>query len=291
MNRAFPITLSSGTVPAFGSPVHRTPLWKSVGIVGAVHPRIGRMRAVVPHHPHPSVGHFHRAELEAETLVLVGIGDAHRLQVEVGLVQRLTVDGQSGGLPALDGLPTDGDHPLDQVVLVGRDESDERKGILHPPHRGVVGADRLVSDVPVRRPLEDDHIARLRLGEPVGQLVDHDAIADAAGAAVQRGLHRLRRDEVRPGDERQHQVVQADRDHHENDGLAQRTAPALRFVGGLGGLLVGRLGVGVERALGWGVWGVRGSGHGISVSTTVIAPAPPASHRCRPVACDLSAFP
>ncbi len=32
MNRAFPMTLSSGMVPAFGSPVHLIPLWKSAAL-------------------------------------------------------------------------------------------------------------------------------------------------------------------------------------------------------------------------------------------------------------------
>ena len=31
MNRAFPMTLSTGTVPVVGSPVHDTPLWTSAG--------------------------------------------------------------------------------------------------------------------------------------------------------------------------------------------------------------------------------------------------------------------
>jgi len=207
------------------------------------------MRAVVPHDPHPLVGHLDGPELEPEAPVFVGIGHVHRRKVQIRLVEPLTVHGQTGALTTFDGLAAGRDHPFDEVVLVRRDETDERERVLHPPHSGVVGADRLVAGVPVRRPLEHDDVARPWLGEPVSELVDHDAVADASGAAVQRGFHGLRRDEIGPGDESQHEVVQTHRDHHENCGLAECPALTLLSVVGLVDLLVGCLGVIVERAL------------------------------------------
>ena len=57
---------------------------------------------------------------------------------------------------------------------------------------------------------EDDDVARLRVGEAIGHLVDEHPVVVAAGAAVQGRLHRPGRDDVdlrdeRLDEERQHQ--------------------------------------------------------------------------------------
>ena len=98
MNRAFPMTLSSGMVPAVGSPVHRTAVWKSAGLSLQWNRESAEWVRLSPITHTRSVGHLHRPELKAQAPVLSGIWDVHRLQVQVGLVQRLAVDGQSGRL-------------------------------------------------------------------------------------------------------------------------------------------------------------------------------------------------
>ena len=95
------------------------------------------------------------------------------------------------------------------------------------------------------------------LGETVRQLVDHDPVPDAPGAAVQCRLHRLRRDQIRPGDERQHHVIEHESDADEDRELFE--SPALLLAGflvlrvlvavdrvferALGGRIVGRVGI------------------------------------------------
>ena len=98
--------------------------------------------------------------------------------------------------------------------------------------------------------------------EVVGQLVDHDAVAHTTGTPVQRRLHRLGRNQVRPRDEGQHHVVQDHRDDAQ-DQRRSRTAP--RFCLGLASALgVDRFGLG-------GAGGHRSrlmascTGHGIRV--------------------------
>jgi hypothetical protein len=191
------------------------------------------MGAVVPHHPQPSLGHLHRTELITEAGIDVGVGH-HRRRIQIRLVELLAVDRQPGCRAALHGLTAHRDDPLDQVVLIWRHETDEGQRVLCESDHRVVRTDRLVADVPVGRALEDDHVTRLGLGEVVGQLVDHDPVAHAAGAAVQGGFHRFRRDQVRPRHEGEHHVVHDQRDGDEDDPFTHRT----RFAFGLVGFLV-----------------------------------------------------
>ena len=181
---------------------------------------IRRVGAVVAHHPQPAVGDRHRPELIAQAGIDHRIGH-HRRRIQVWLCERLAIHRQSGVGAALDGLPARGDHTLDQVVLIRRDEADERQPVLHGADRGIVGPNGLVTDIPVGRSLEDDHVSRFRRTEPIRHLVDHDPVADAALAAMQGGLHRLRRDEVRTRDEGQHHVVQNQGDSDQDRALAK----------------------------------------------------------------------
>ena len=64
-----------------------------------------------------------------------------------------------------------------------------------------------------------------RVGEPVGDLVDQHAVVVAAGAAVQRGLHRPGRDDVDLGEERLDQERQHQRDHDEQRQLLPERRP------------------------------------------------------------------
>ncbi len=54
------------------------------------------------------------------------------------------------------------------------------------------------------------------IAEAVADLLDDDAVTGTPGAAVQRGFHRLGRDEVHPGDEGLQQEAQYQRHHDEN---------------------------------------------------------------------------
>jgi hypothetical protein len=83
---------------------------------------------------------------------------------------------------------------------------------------------------------------------------------------VQRGLHRLRRDEIRARDERQHDVIQDQRDGDQDREFAQRAVLLFRLVG-----VVVRIGV-LGRALGELV-GFRRSTHRIRVASAVLTAA------------------
>ena len=73
---------------------------------------------------------------------------------------------------------------------------------------------------------EDHDVPGLRVAEPVGDLVDEHAVVHAARAAVQRGLHRPRRDDVDLGQERLDEEGQHQRDHDEDRQLAPERRPA-----------------------------------------------------------------
>ena len=55
-----------------------------------------------------------------------------------GSLSRLPLTVKPGVVAALHRLAADRDDALDQVVLVGRHEADERQRVLHPAQRGVV---------------------------------------------------------------------------------------------------------------------------------------------------------
>ena len=77
---------------------------------------------------------------------------------------------------------------------------------------------------PAVRAAEDDDVARRRVGEPVGDLVDQHPVVLAAGAAVQRGLHRPRRDHVDLRDER----LDEEREHQRDDDEDRQFFPERR---------------------------------------------------------------
>ena len=80
---------------------------------------------------------------------------------------------------------------------------------------------------PGRRPLEHDDVAAARGSrEPVDDLVDQHPVAGAAGAAVQRLLHRAGRDEERLDQERLDQQRQHERDQEQDRQLAPERARA-----------------------------------------------------------------
>ena len=72
---------------------------------------------------------------------------------------------------------------------------------------------------------EDHDVAGLRVAEPVGDLVDEHAVVHAARAAVQRGLHRPRGDDVDLGQERLDEEGQHQRDDDEDRQLAPERRP------------------------------------------------------------------
>jgi hypothetical protein len=99
--------------------------------------------------------------------------------------------------------------------------------------------------------VEDDHVAGSGLAEVVRDLVDQHAVAVAAVAAVQRLLHRLRRDHVDPRQERLDQEGEPEGHDHQDRQLFPERALALALLGlprtlppGLDGLLIaGAIGV------------------------------------------------
>ena len=150
-----------------------------------------------------------------------------RQVVDVGLVERLAVDQHAvAGVAACDGLAADGDDPLDEVLLVRRREPDQRPEPLQAAHQRV----RRLLDGELAAPAvgsaEDDDVPGLRVAEPVGDLVDEHAVVHAARAAVQRGLHRPRRDDVDLGQERLDEEGQHQRDHDEDRQLPPERRPA-----------------------------------------------------------------
>ena len=72
---------------------------------------------------------------------------------------------------------------------------------------------------------EDHDVPGLRVAEPVGDLVDEHAVVHAARAAVQRGLHRPRGDDVDLGQERLDEERQHQRDDDEDRQLAPERRP------------------------------------------------------------------
>src|SRR5699024_10497147 len=147
------------------------------------------------------------------------------------LVERLAVDQE---VPlrgaAAHRLTTDGDHPLDQVVLVGGQDPDDPTDVLQRPEYRIVRTDGLVALVPGVRSLEHHDVALLRLTEPIADLVDEYPVAGTADAPVQRGLHGLRRDLVDATDEGLEDEHQHQGDHHEHRDL---DVPGLALLLGL----------------------------------------------------------
>src|SRR5699024_4586951 len=168
------------------------PRHRPLVLVTHVEPGIRRVVAVVPHHPIAVLRHRHRAERAVE-----GIPRGVRRLVEVRLVERLAVDQE---VPlrgaAAHRLTTDGDHPLDQVVLVGGQDPDDPTDVLQRPEYRIVRTDGLVALVPGVRYLDHHDVALLRLSDPIADLFDEYPVACTADAPVQRGLHGLRRDLV-----------------------------------------------------------------------------------------------
>ena len=72
---------------------------------------------------------------------------------------------------------------------------------------------------------EDHDVPGLRVAEPVSDLVDEHAVVHAARAAVQRGLHRPRGDDVDLGQERLDEEGQHQRDDDEDRQLAPERRP------------------------------------------------------------------
>ena len=109
-----------------------------------------------------------------------------------------------------------------------------------------------------RRPspggVEDDDVAGVRVAEVVDRLVDQDAVAGAARAAVQRLLHRLRRDVERLD----HEGLDQDRDQDgEHD--QRRQLPPRRLAAAWPGLL-GRAPARRRGRVGAGISGGRSGG-------------------------------
>src|SRR5690606_27497234 len=94
-------------------------------------------------------------------------------------------------------------------------------------------------------PAENHDVPRTRIGETVSDLVDEDPVRGAPGTAVQRLLHRARRDHVHPGDELLDEKRQYERDDDEDRqlfpegtllGLLLRLLLLLRALGRSGAL-------------------------------------------------------
>ena len=110
--------------------------------VGDVRAAVGRGVPVVAHHPEPAVRHLHRAELGQLGVLLP-------VEVDVRLVPRLAVHHHPAlRVAALDGLPTDRDHPLDEVLLIWLGDADD---LTDRTHSALEDVGRTL-DVHLRRP-------------------------------------------------------------------------------------------------------------------------------------------
>src|SRR5690606_2734132 len=168
------------------------------------------------------------------------------LPVDVRLVQRFAVDHDPVLLvAAFDGLPTDGDDALDEIPLVRRSEPERGPDVLEEARDRITGRVRRgIVLHPRIGPAEDHDVPRTRIGEAVSDLVDEDPVRGAPGTAVQRLLHRARRDHVHPGDELLDEKRQYERDDDEDRqlfpegtllGLLLRLLLLLRALGRSGG--------------------------------------------------------
>ncbi len=125
------MTLSTGIVPAIGSPVHDNPRWKSAGVFVQCTRESAECVRLSPITRESAVGHLDRAEVGAQARVDLRI-DRHRDRVQIRLADRLAVHRESRARTALDGLAAHRDDPFDSLVLVGRNQPEDRKGVLQP---------------------------------------------------------------------------------------------------------------------------------------------------------------
>ena len=210
---------------------------------GAVagHARVGGVVAAVAHHPQLARGHRDRPERVLPGRARLG------QEVDVGLVERLAVD----------------EHPVARVAagmvwpptamtrLMKSFSSGGASPMSDPsPCRArtttLLGGSAVNSLRPAVGAAEDDDVARRRVAEPVGHLVDQHPVVLAAGAAVQRGLHRSRRDHVDLREERLDEERQHQRDDDEDRQFLPERRPAAPAPAALAARL---LAVGGGRAL------------------------------------------
>jgi len=232
MTRAFPMTLSTGTVRMSGRPCIQA-RWLCRNIPQCASPVRPNGRLSPQPSPTAALVHLHRAELLPRhgynnTNRLVG---HHRRRVEVRLVELSysfyffpsNREARAGNDIRPSFRPRES-ITLTRVVLVGG-TSRRTKARSAPSARGESSSGSLVSDVPVWRALEHDHVARLRRTEPEVSFVDHVRCAGAR-SAVQRGPS-TRTDQVRPRDEHvSHDVLQ---DHRDGDRIAASSQRAALF--------------------------------------------------------------
>jgi hypothetical protein len=150
-----------------------------------VHARVGRVVPVVAHDPDASVRHRDREVLAGDPVHV-------RREAHVRLVDRVPVDGQPAlGVAALDPVPRQPDHALDEVLALPRAEP----GVRVAEHDDVTA-------------LERHHVGH--------EFVHEDTVADEEGV-----LHRLGGDVERPHQERLHQEGHDQRCHHDDHEVAQ----------------------------------------------------------------------
>ncbi len=179
---------------------------------------------MVAHHPEIALGDLHGAEL------LVGL--IGPIAIDVGLVQRFAVDRHAPlGVAAGDRVAPDGDHPLDEVLVVGPEPKEVFQVAKCPADNvGRLRQRRRVLLETRAVDVEDDDLPALHIAEVVDHLVDQHPVVD-----LERLLHRPGRNVERLhhkalDEQRQHQ---SDDDQH-GDLAAQRPF-GLGTLLGLGG--------------------------------------------------------
>ena len=131
MNLALPMTLATGTVPDIGSPVHSMPLSASAGMLvqwARESAECVRLSPITHSRPCGTVTGPNSLPRHGYTAGSAIIVAGFRNGSLSGLP--LTVNPVSARHCTV--CPPDRDDPLDQVVLVGRHETDERQRVLRP---------------------------------------------------------------------------------------------------------------------------------------------------------------